>query len=980
VAKGDSKALEQALALRTEIRERDEEVRKEFADVEKMIRERELPEEILQRHLDFVAEYDRRLQKVEAGLRSVEEGTPEPEGFLARAWQNTMAFFGGDPIREEAAAKTSILVESFERKPRRSIGNPKPDEPRRLLPAKTPDTSSVSTGPWQSAAISKSRRSDSLSRELATLLVRDAQAQANDLPGSDSLKETLEVEFTPGVVALSEALNGSPSRIYNWVYNNIRFSPVWGSVQGADGCLQTRICNAFDTASLLIALLRVSGIPSVYVLGDALLPAAPFKEWLGGFDSPEDAAGFLAGAGTPNVVRRVDANGVTEAVRFGHVWVRAYVDYERSFGSTGATGNAWIDLDASFKRVNVFEPARLSQFVPASDGQTIIDAVLATGKQDSLGGLAGLDFAAGLAQLEPDEASAVEYLVREFSGLSLGEAIRGHSLKPSQLPLLPSSLPFTTLPGSSTATEILPEWRHGFSISLRSDADIQTLFFSESLPAMGDGRVNLVFEPATSADVQYLSEVFTSGGPDELIDRINAPLVNVVPRLFIDGVEVGSGSVFGLGEELELEVSFSAPTLNTAAVTNTVRAGESYSIGINRQRIAESTMRSIAGRLSNFAASLSTLDPEQIDLQDAQFAFLDAMSLGWMIESDFTSEVAAGATRVAWTRFPSFAAAFSRLVVTESLFGIPTVVSATGFAMDIDRDIIVSSSLDGSASPAVHHAISTGFAGSSLEAALPRFYAIPEIEDEYWISTTVFDDAALDLGVFSYTLSASTNASAADLDGLDSIARQKISDAIAAGQVVSVSNATLQDVQSSTFSSYSAIDLNTGSGAYIIEGLGGSITASCFPRSEPGDPVEEEKKLLKSLQDAGLDKAKSFLTTKLLDRTPDGAKAGISKMNEIVNTALSVATTFSKLKDTIETAQDVDNPIAGLVVLFAGLELLKDFTSLGAGAEFVGAYLDLSKKVAQRLVAQILGRIAEIDLAIAGIQLPPGCLARGVSL
>src|SRR5439155_14494618 len=83
-------------------------------------------------------------------------------------------------------------------------------------------------------------------------------------PTPADVAETIEVQFTPEIRQLAESLGNNPVNIFNWVRNNIDFVPTWGSVQGAQLCMENRLCNAFDTASLLIALLRVSGIPARY--------------------------------------------------------------------------------------------------------------------------------------------------------------------------------------------------------------------------------------------------------------------------------------------------------------------------------------------------------------------------------------------------------------------------------------------------------------------------------------------------------------------------------------------------------------------------------------------------------------------------------------------------------------------------------------------------------------------------------------------
>src|SRR5205085_466594 len=109
--------------------------------------------------------------------------------------------------------------------------------------------------------------------------------------------------------------------------------PTWGSIQGAQLCMETKQCNAFDTASLLIALLRYSGIPSRYQMGTIEVPIDKFMNWAGGFTSAEAAASFFASAGVPSVVRRTGTNGIAASVRMEHVWVRAFVDYGPSGGA-----------------------------------------------------------------------------------------------------------------------------------------------------------------------------------------------------------------------------------------------------------------------------------------------------------------------------------------------------------------------------------------------------------------------------------------------------------------------------------------------------------------------------------------------------------------------------------------------------------------------------------------------------------------------
>jgi transglutaminase-like putative cysteine protease len=76
------------------------------------------------------------------------------------------------------------------------------------------------------------------------------------------------------------------------VHDNIYWQPTQGSVQGAQDTLDKKAGNAMDTASLLIALLRASGIPARYVYGSVEVPADQMMNWVGG-------AGYAALTETP---------------------------------------------------------------------------------------------------------------------------------------------------------------------------------------------------------------------------------------------------------------------------------------------------------------------------------------------------------------------------------------------------------------------------------------------------------------------------------------------------------------------------------------------------------------------------------------------------------------------------------------------------------------------------------------------------------
>jgi|GEM_PF-6481062 len=81
------------------------------------------------------------------------------------------------------------------------------------------------------------------------------------------LSPTLEVTFTKELAALAAELEYNPAKIYHWVYQNITFEDYTLSRKTAQTVFRTKRGNEWDQCTLLITLLRMSGIPSSYVWG-----------------------------------------------------------------------------------------------------------------------------------------------------------------------------------------------------------------------------------------------------------------------------------------------------------------------------------------------------------------------------------------------------------------------------------------------------------------------------------------------------------------------------------------------------------------------------------------------------------------------------------------------------------------------------------------------------------------------------------------
>src|SRR5579862_3357611 len=64
----------------------------------------------------------------------------------------------------------------------------------------------------------------------------------------------------PEIVELARALQNDPDLIYQFVHDNIEFSPLFGLLKGPVGTLLDRRGNSFDQASLMVALLNQASL------------------------------------------------------------------------------------------------------------------------------------------------------------------------------------------------------------------------------------------------------------------------------------------------------------------------------------------------------------------------------------------------------------------------------------------------------------------------------------------------------------------------------------------------------------------------------------------------------------------------------------------------------------------------------------------------------------------------------------------------
>src|SRR5262249_37198340 len=114
--------------------------------------------------------------------------------------------------------------------------------------------------------------------------------------------------------------------IYEWVYSNVDFFPMWGVHKGAFGTLIDRLGGSFEQSALMVALLRQSGYTANFVFGTIRLTKDQIENLLGSDDSivPTASEQILQAGQIPEFATY--SGGVLQYIDFNHVWVQVEID------------------------------------------------------------------------------------------------------------------------------------------------------------------------------------------------------------------------------------------------------------------------------------------------------------------------------------------------------------------------------------------------------------------------------------------------------------------------------------------------------------------------------------------------------------------------------------------------------------------------------------------------------------------------------
>ena len=423
------------------------------------------------------------------------------------------------------------------------------------------------------------------------------------------VEQSDEIDFSQEIESKAMELQNDPLRIYHWVRNNIEWNPDWGAKQSATLTLQLGSGNAFDIASLTIALLRVSNTPARYVHGTIDVSEEVFRNWAGGFESIDAAIEYAASAGIP--IAPVVSGGNVSKVRLEHVWVEVAVDFIPSRGSKSVEPDSWIAIDPSFKEYDYVEGVDASTIV-SGDVTALATQYLDSGTvNEAEGWVSGFDSTL-LDVLQQQGQQMVDDYVSSITEPNESDLIGDRRVVVQESPSFGASLPYQTIVRGDVLSSIPSALQQEISFALNTSATGE-LLNALTLPwsTVNGKRILLRFTPATNDDeFALLAFIDAQNDPELLPVILPAYLISVVPELRLGNETVITGSPMILGEEIDFR--FNPKIVGVGVFENrySVLAGSLLSIAAISNNVADSTFEQLIARAQTTSLVLDTVTEE----------------------------------------------------------------------------------------------------------------------------------------------------------------------------------------------------------------------------------------------------------------------------------------------------------------------------------------------------------------------------------
>ena len=395
------------------------------------------------------------------------------------------------------------------------------------------------------------------------------------------------------IATLAASLKCDPDLIFEYVYNNIEFEPLFGSNKGALGTLLDQRGDDIDQAQLFVALLNAVGFSTTqtsFFIGNIRLNGAQASGWLGVKNDAQSIANVFANGGIPIANATANPDGTLASIDVTHVWVQVQIN-----GTNFA-------FDPSFKLHSV------------SSGLAALGTVLGYTQTQFLADAGGTIDAVSISNLNRKNirndlvtyaGNLANFIRTNNPGAGVSDIVGGKTIQP----LTGSPLRNITLPNLS------PSQPSGFPQNWGpAVADAYRTCFSISMPGVTPTS-------CTSPSSQTIA-LFADQTYGHRITVFSVPSgSNFVPTLLIDGALPPNGQNTGTAASSgswAINVAISHPyTGSLASAANqsgplTVSVGGSYLISAGWGQVNRGTIEKHRKLLAQAIAAGNSMSSEPV--------------------------------------------------------------------------------------------------------------------------------------------------------------------------------------------------------------------------------------------------------------------------------------------------------------------------------------------------------------------------------
>lgn len=609
-------------------------------------------------------------------------------------------------------------------------------------------------------------------------LLRTADAGASSLiadPTAADLASTPDIPFTPELQAKAEALGGDPVRLYDYVLRDVRYRLYAGSLHGSQGTLEGGEGNDVDQASLLIGLLRISGIPARYETGTARIPIAQVPG-LTGIQDPATAASVLTTQGIPATL--VYSGSQPVELKLQRTWVRAQLPYTNYRGSRGTTqsGGApqWVALDPAFETLQLEQQVNL-----IGKASFDVDAFVSASTQQSPRAF----FEDALRAYVAQSGTRCE---------TLDQAQVKRIITAAEAELLPVTLPYVLAGNAVGASALTASQRYQATVEALDSWGYPLFSKTLSLPELYGKRLSMTFPSGTGIS--------------------SASKGTVKPTLAVDSTILMQGAGVSVGTELPVNVGIKGPNRSITWHDHTLTAGGTYTFSAQAGPVPDA-------RVAQAEAARQELIRQGASQAQQDLATAHAAGLSYhqsLVRDDDALYALEG-----WLHFTELEAMTGADMSPIYLWGLPYGAERAGYVIDAET-LFYSAPLKGTrtASIAASLAERSGYNASYHEHALwERVVGLEALS-----ATNILQlSRAQGQSVYFLSSTAQFNAIQSTLAQPSSVISD-VTSALASGDEVVIAQRPITK-GGKTVSGYVLFDPDTGAGRYLINStLNGGVT------------------------------------------------------------------------------------------------------------------------------------------------------------